>query len=279
MFETLINDRILLMKKCLICKSEGGYPFCKNCSKRPFLVESGRDALACKNDLNGLKKTYRLNYAEIKNLNTSCFWDKRLSAKTSLKAQDNMTKDRIKTAFNFLPKNVRKVMDIGAGNGYIEELLSRKNIKLFANDISGISINKLKNNFKGTFRRQSAYDMRYPKGYFDALFALEVLEHVPPSRILALLKKFNKMLKNKGLFIISVPTNEGLEKMKNNPNGHVRTYTEELIKGELKISKFKVIAAKTLYAFNSFYTFKKILARIFKNRWKPNNIVILAEKI
>lgn len=222
---------------------------------------------------------YDRNYAEIKDLNTSLFWNTRLSSKANLETQDNMTRDRVKTAFNFLPKNVKRVIDIGAGNGYLEEMLSRKGVEIFANDISNISITKLRNKFKGTFRKESIYEMKYPGGYFDAVFALEVLEHVPPSKILDLLKKINKMLTSKGLFIISVPANEGLEKMRNNPNGHTRTYTEQLMKGELKISGFRVIASEVLYAFSSFYSLKKFLSKIFKNKWKPNNIVILAKKI
>jgi len=261
---------------CLICKTEDKYPLCRKCAKKPFLVERARQILASISDLDSLRKMYDSKYAEIKNLNTSSFWNSKLQ-ESKLGKQDGMTKDRVKTAFGFLPRNAKRVLDIGAGNGFIEELLNRKNVKIFGNDISDVSIKNLKNRFRGQFRKESIYRMRYSKRFFDAIFALEVLEHVAPSKIFNSLKKIRKILRINGSLIISVPTNEGLEKMKNNPSGHTRTYTENLIRAELKIAGFKILKLKTLYAFKSFYGFKKISSKILRNRWKPNDIVVLAK--
>ena len=266
------------VNKCLICKVKDKFPLCPMCRKKPFLVEKARQILASINDLETLKKTYNSEYAEVKNLNTFSFWNEALSNKTNLEKQDGMTKDRVKTAFKFLPRSTRNVLDIGAGNGFIEELISNKNIKIFGNDISGTAVKNLKNKFKGEFRKESVYKMRYPKKSFDVIFALEVLEHIPPIRIITLFKKIREFLRKNGSFIISVPTNEGLEKMKINPNGHTRTYTENLIRAELKIAGFRVLKLKTLYAFKNFYTFKKISSKILRNKWKPNDIVILAKQ-
>lgn len=265
------------MNACLICKTENNYPLCEKCAEKPFLVERARQILASINDLSSLRNTYNSKYAEIKNLNTGPFWNNKLSHEAIMKKQDGMTKDRVKTAYKFLPRNAQKVLDVGAGNGFVEELLSQRNIKIFGNDISSISVKNLKSKFKGQFRKESIYKMRYPRKFFDGVFALEVLEHVPPSKILNLLKKIRKILRKNGSFIISVPTNEGLEKMKNNPSGHTRTYTENLIRAELKIAGFKIIKFKTLYAFKSFYSFKKISSKFLRNRWRPNDIVILAK--
>lgn len=266
------------MNKCLICKNSKNIPVCRKCAKKPFLVERARQILASINDLATLKKTYALKYAEIKNLNTSVFWNKKLSDKTSLEKQDGMTKDRIKAAFNFVPKNAGKILDIGAGHGFVEELIGKnKKIKIYGNDISNAAVKKLKGNFKGNFRKESVYRMKYPKRFFDAILMLEVLEHIPPSKVFNVLKKVREFLRKRGSFIVSVPTNEGLEKMKENLNRHTRTYTENLIRAELKIAGFKVVELKTLYAFKNFYVFKKISSKILRNRWKPNDIVILAK--
>jgi len=262
---------------CLTCKLKEKYPLCKKCARKPFFVERARQILASMNDINSLKGTYNLKYAEIKNLNSSSFWNKRLSDKTYLEKQDGMTKDRIKIAFSFLPRKSKKILDIGAGNGFIEELLSQKDIEIFGNDISSVSVKNLKSKFDGRFRKESIYDMKYPGKSFDAIFALEILEHVPPSKIFDLLTKIKRILRKEGCFIVSIPTNEGLEKMKNNPSGHVRTYTENLIRAELKIAGFKIIRLKTLYAFKNFYIFKKISSKLLRNKWKPNNIVLLAK--
>lgn len=267
------------MKQCLICKNDDKFLLCRECAKKPFLAERARQILASMSNLNLLKEIYGSKYAEIKNLNTGAFWNSKLSQIGSLEKQDGMTKDRVRTAYQFLSRNAQKVLDIGAGNGFIEELLSQRDIKIYGNDISSVSVNNLKSRFKGEFRKESLYRMKYSRNSFDAVFALEVLEHVPPSKIFNLLKKIKKILRKNGSFILSVPTNEGLEKMKNNPSGHVRTYTENLIRAELGVAGFKVIKLKTLYAFKNFYAFKKISSNFLRNRWKPNDIIVLARKI
>lgn len=274
------NPSLATVNQCLVCNSLNNYPLCAKCSRKPFLVEKARQILASINDLKTLRKTYNLRYAQIKDLNTSTFWNKLLSIPTNLEAQDGMTKDRIKTVFAFLPKNARKILDIGTGQGLVEELLSKnKNIRIFGNDIASTSIKKLQSKFKGHFLKESVYDMKFRKKSFDAIFMLEVLEHIPPSKVLNVLRKVREMLNKKGSFIISIPTNEGLEKKKDNLSGHVRTYAENLIRSELKMTGFKILKLRKLYAFKNFYTLKKISAKIFRKRWQPNNIVILAKPV
>lgn len=268
------------MNQCLICKSEYKHPLCKKCGRKPFLVERARQILASINDLENLKRTYSSKYTEIKNLNTSKFWNKLLSDSTNIEIQDGMTKDRIRTAFRFLPKNARKILDIGAGHGFVEELLSKnKNIKIFGNDISSVAVKDLKSKFKGQFLKESIYSMKYPRKSFDGILMLEVLEHIPPSKVFNVLKKVKEMLGEKGSLIISIPTNEGLEKKKDNLSGHVRTYTENLIRAELKIAGFKVVKLRTFYAFKNCYSLKKISAKILRNKWQPNDMVILAKSL
>jgi len=264
------------MNTCIICKHKV-WPICRSCAKNPFLVEKTRQVLADFNKFDALKKTYNLKYAEIKNLNTSSFWNRKYYQDTTLKNQDGMTRDRVKTAYKFLPKTAKEILDIGAGKGFIEELLTGEDIRILGNDISEVSVKNLKSKFKGQFRKESIYTMKYPEKSFDAIFALEVLEHIPPSRIMKVLKKIYRLLKNKGTFILSVPTNEGLEKMKENPSGHVRTYTENLISAELRIAGFKVHKLKTLSAFKNLYPLKKQLSKIIKNRWEANDIILKAQ--
>ena len=142
----------------------------------------------------------------------------------------------------------KKILDIGAGHGYLEEALSKRTmLDIYANDFSVEGVKNLKKRFKGKFSVQSIYKLSYPKDVFDCIFVLEVLEHIPPSKILSVLKSIKKILKKDGLLIVSVPMNEGLEKMKTNPNGHVRNYTEALIKAELQIAGFKIIESQTFF--------------------------------
>lgn len=246
----------------------------------PFKIEKLRQSLASKYKLNELKFLYNNSLPEITNLNSAHFWNERIEKHVDYKPGDGMTRERINIAYKFMPNTARKVLDIGAGYGYIERLISKyKLVKIYGNDISENAIRNLKERFKGSFKQESVYKMKYERNFFDIIFILEVLEHVPPSKTFKVLEDVKKILKKNGYLILSVPTNEGLEKMSDNPNGHVRMYTKDLIRAELAIAGFKLLDVKVLYAFKNYYFIKKIMAKIFKNRWKPNDIIVKAKPI
>lgn len=259
---------------------EKNTPFVIVAKKNPFNVEKCRQNLAESGDLVTLSRMYSSSFKEIKNLNTSKFWDSKFSKHEDLSRQDGMTKERIKIVSSFIPDSAKKVLDIGAGAGFIEELIfKRENIEIYANDISSNAIRNLEQRFKGNFTVKSIYKMNYSGNFFDAILSLEVLEHIPPHKIMSVLSNIRKILKKKGILILSIPTNEGLEYMKNNPNGHVRCYTIPLIKAELEMMGFEIFKVRTLMAFKNYYFIKKVLTKILINRWKPNVIVIKAKKI
>ena len=211
------------------------------------------------------------------NLNTGKFWDKKIKEERLLLENDPMTRDRIKTAYGFFPKRRKlKILDIGAGYGFIEELLAKnKDLKIYGNDISPEAIKNLKKKFKGNFKEESIYNMHYESNFFDVIFALEVLEHIPASKINSVLRKVRKVIKKSGHFIISVPVNEGLDLKKENPNAHMRIYSEKIIRKELESQDFRVLKVKKLSAFKNMYVIKKYLNKLI-NRWESNNLVILA---
>lgn len=271
------------MDNCIFCHSQikKNEIICKTCSQNPFVVEKYRSILARDHKRSRLLKTYNKEMAEIKNINTSIFWDKKIIETLDLSKQGTITKDRIKIAVSYLPSDAKMVLDVGAGQGYLEEALSiNKDIRLYANDFSKNGIESLSKRFKGIFTVQSIYNLNYSQHEtFDTIFILEVLEHIPPSKVFGVLKDLNRLLNKNGILIVSVPMNEGLEYMDNNPNGHVRDYSRELIIAELKLSGFNVLEFKELYAFRNFYKLKLLLSKyFFKNRWKSNDIVIKAQK-
>lgn len=248
-------------------------------NKKAFEIEEKRQELAEKMDIESLKLHYKRGLAEIKDLNTPDFWDKQWESNSGLDYQDPMTQVRIKTVIKFIPKGKLTILDIGAGLGWTEELIDKdKEKKIYANDFSPKAVRYLKKNFKGDFSVQSIYNLKYKKDFFDVILALEVLEHIPPSKIFSVLKSISSFLKKEGVLVISVPMNEGLEEMKINPSGHVRMYTEKLITTELKIAGFRTVKSKTLFAFSDLYKTKSFIARVFKTH-KPNNIVVKAKKV
>ena len=248
--------------------------------KNPYKLEEKRQVLASKGKFDELKLLYDKSLPEIYNLNNSYFWDARIEKQVDYTPGDGMTKERINIAYKFMPKAARKILDIGAGYGYIEDLISKnKTIEIYGNDISKNAINNLQKRYKGNFKLESVYKVNYKPHMFDAIFMLEVLEHIPPNKTFKVLNDVKNLLKKNGYLILSVPTNEGLEKMSDNPNGHVRMYTKDLIKAELEIAGFKVLGIKILYAFKNLYFVKNFISKIFKNKWKPNDIVVKAQFI
>lgn len=270
---------------CVICDSLitiKNTPLCENCMKDPFRVEKGRDILAKDNKLNLLMKTYNKNFGEFLNINSPGFWDKLLSINRKTEKKSSITRDRVQTVIKMLGDQGGKLLNVGFGYGFVEEKIPKHLFELYGIEISQEAIEKLKKKVEGNFKMGSILDIPFQSESFDFVLVLEVLEHISPHDTFTALGELKRVLKKRGILIISVPLNEGLEKIyKNglNPNGHVRVYTPKLIKAELQLAGFKINKERMLYAFGTLYTLKLLLQRtVFKHKWKPNNIVILAQK-
>ena len=93
----------------------------------------------------------------------------------------------------------------------------------------------------------------------DIVLVLDVLEHLPTNKTYEAYSELIRVLKPGGTLIVSVPLNEGLEEMLKhgkNPNGHLRAYTPDILKTELKLSGFKIIRECYLFAFSKLYFLK-----------------------
>lgn len=245
------------------------------------MVEQTRAFLAKNKQYNLLRKTYNSRFSELKNMNNSDFWDDLI--KERVDETSFITKDRIKTVMKMIKLHKGKLLDVGLGRGLLEESMDRIGFKLYGIDISKTAIDKMINKgIKGEFIIGSILKIPFDNNFFDFVVALEVLEHISPRDTFQALRELKRVLKERGLLIVSVPLNENLEDLHKrglNFSGHVRGYTSELIEAELETTGFSIKQKKFLYAFRSFYGFKKLLQKtIFKHRWHPNNIVILAQK-
>ncbi len=240
----------------------------------PFEVERLRQSLAGKKDYISLKKHYSKSLPEIEDINDTKFWD--TYYQDNILIPDPMTRERVKLAVKYMPKGKLKVLDIGAGSGILESMIHGDSLELYGTDISNVSVERLKEKFQGKFLEASIYELKFPDNYFDVIFVLEVLEHIPPSKVLGVLENINRILKKDGNLIVSVPMNEGLEKMETNPSGHLRTYNEDLIKAELELCGFKILNEQTLYAFSKLHLVKTLIARLLKK--EGNNIILKAVK-
>lgn len=211
------------------------------------------------------------------NPNTSEFWDSHLISISEIPENDFITKDRISNVARLLPDKKIKLLDIGAGYGFLEqELVEKRNINSYGLDISFRGVKKMKNKYRGKFLVASSKAVPFKEKTFDFVCMLEVLEHLYKKEALMTLAEVYRVLKYEGKFIISVPLYD--EPIDNHPSGHVRMYTPDLIISEVVNSGFEIILTKEFFAFKENYLLKKMINEIFKIRKNPNNIIILARK-
>lgn len=101
------------------------------------------------------------------------------------------------------------VLDVGCADGLFsnQTLVKSKAKKIIGIDIEKNSIdwaNKHWKNSKMKFEVGDAHKLKYKSGTFDAVFALEMLEHVEyPMKVL---KEIKRVLKKGGYAILLVPT-------------------------------------------------------------------------
>ncbi len=254
--------------------------------KEPFVLEQYRNKLARKKNYSILVKMYKARYPEISDINTPGLWDKLNDREPVTLKSHPMAYDRAKIIINMIQGKNLKVLNVGFGSGDLENvyLNQDKDTEWHGIDISPRSVRNAKKRFrKGNFKVGNIEKLSFEKNYFDYVVVSEVLEHIQPSSLLKVLKGIRLKLKMGGRLIVSVPLNEGLEEMiarGENPNGHLRVYTPNIIKAELEITGYKIIDSKLLYAYPNNYRLKKTLTNLFfKSIKKPNNIIVIAQNI
>ncbi len=254
----------------------------------PFRLEEYRSQLALQHSLKLLEATYTKDSLTIPNGNTNKLWDD-LNAKTHEllhEGKNPMADDRAKIVARNIEPN-KSILDVGFGSACLEALLTEKKVDLVGIDFSDDSVKTA----KGQYHQWSFEVVDIIKPWksklldkkFDYIVSLEVLEHIPPYQIFQILNEFHKHLQKNGTLIVSVPLNEGLEQLVKegiNPNQHVRTYSPALIRAELEIAGFKTTKDYRLFAFSNMYWLKSFISNTLqKGRRKPNNIIIVAQKI
>src|SRR3989344_2430659 len=143
-----------------------------------------------------LLKTYKRPTNEINNKNTGVLWDKLNKFLDVLSKSDPMTRDRLTTISSWLKskKGVRKVLNIGFGPANLEEIVLKRNTRYgwYGIDISLDSAVAASKKFPtSSFSRQSVTKIAYPTSYFDAVIALEVIEHISPRDTFKALSEIN----------------------------------------------------------------------------------------
>lgn len=105
-----------------------------------------------------------------------------------------------------LPANAR-VLDLGCAFGFGTRLLAGK-YQTYGHDLSEIYIARAHRAVpNAVFTYGPAHDLPYPDSFFDGMFLLDVLEHVPDES--AVVDEIARVLRSGGQLVISVP-NRGI---------------------------------------------------------------------
>lgn len=100
----------------------------------------------------------------------------------------------------------KKVIDIGCWTGQLEQLIAGKAKRVIGIDPDASAINFAKRNvLKAKFTVGTVAKLPRPKGKFDIVLFLDVIEHLPPNTEEQSLNEINKVLKVGGTLILSTP--------------------------------------------------------------------------
>ena len=138
---------------------------------------------------------------------------------------------------NNLSGNQNRILDIGCGTGKNLEVLERFGVS-FGIDSSPQAIlyckkRGIKNVVKGNIER-----MPFTRESFDAITALDVLEHVDDQEAL---KEVYRVLKRGNVLIITVPAYPELWSKWDEVLNHKRRYAKKQLENLLKENGFKIL--------------------------------------
>jgi SAM-dependent methyltransferase len=105
-----------------------------------------------------------------------------------------------------------KVLNVGVGTGYLEELLTQRGVEVFSLDPSEDTIERLQLQLRMGPRAQRGYaqEMPFDDRSFDKVIMTEVLEHLPDGVLQSTLDEVRRVLKDDAEFTGTVPYREDL---------------------------------------------------------------------
>jgi ubiquinone/menaquinone biosynthesis C-methylase UbiE len=102
--------------------------------------------------------------------------------------------------------NNDRILDLGCGNGRLSELFRVKAVDYYGVDFSQKLIDIARERYPHLkFQVADALNLPFPSNFFDKVFSIAVLHHIPSKELrLQFLKETKRILRPKGLVILSV---------------------------------------------------------------------------
>jgi len=107
------------------------------------------------------------------------------------------------------------VLDFGCGVGYLLPHLCRYAKRVYGADLSKDSILRTNERLAGTKSFAGAYlisELRQQRTKFDAIFVVEVIEHLYDEELHTMVTHIQNMLASNGIVVFTTPNDERLEK-------------------------------------------------------------------
>ena len=111
-------------------------------------------------------------------------------------------------------KNEGKCLDLGCGIGQFSKVLMDYGYEVISADISKLALNKVKEFNKNIVQLDMRKNMPFNDEEFDLVFANLSIHYFSNKETVNLINEIKRILKNDGLFIGSVNSIKGLEKIK-----------------------------------------------------------------
>lgn len=135
--------------------------------------------------------------------------DKAQNAKSNV-ISDIWLSRRLSQSYAKLPKNAKKVLDVGCGEGHLLKIITEHRRIGYGVDISKTNIKTAKKNAPNArIEYGEATKIPFVSGFFDCVTILEVLEHV--DKPVDAIKEARRVLKKGGCLVITVPNVESLQ--------------------------------------------------------------------
>lgn len=130
---------------------------------------------------------------------------------TSIKSVFEICKRRYLPFLSDFPKEDIRILELGCGSGYFLQFLQKEGFRnIFGIDISEQQIERAKAKGLNADVTDIFEFFKTNKKEYDAIFALDFIEHFYKQELLELFTGINKIMRRNGILILHTPNGQGL---------------------------------------------------------------------